>query len=49
MSSGKNIVMVVFDFLRKDCVGAFGQPPWGKVNTPNLDALASESQIFTRA
>lgn len=49
MSSGKNIVMVVFDSLRKDCVGAFGQPPWGKVNTPNLDALASESQIFTRA
>jgi arylsulfatase A-like enzyme len=49
MGSGKNIVMVVFDSLRKDCVGAFGQPPWGEVETPNLDALASESRIFTRA
>ena len=49
MGSGKNIMMVLFDSLRKDCVGAFGQPPWGKVKTLNLDALASESQIFTRA
>ena len=49
MSSGRNVVMVVFDSLRKDCVGAYGQPPWGRVQTPNLDALASESMVFTRA
>ena len=49
MTSGKNVVLVVFDSLRKDCVGAYGQPPWGKVKTPNLDALASESTVFTRA
>jgi arylsulfatase A-like enzyme len=49
MASGKNVVLVVFDSLRRDCVGAYGAPPWGKVETPNLDALASESLMFTRA
>ena len=44
-----NIVLVVFDSLRKDCVGRYGQPYWGKVNTPNFDALAEESLVMTRA
>jgi hypothetical protein len=29
-----NIILVVFDSLRKDCLGAYGSPPWGKVHTP---------------
>ena len=37
-----NVILVVFDSLRKDCVGCYGQPPWGKVHTPVLDALAKE-------
>ena len=49
MASGKNIILVIFDTLRKDCVGVYGSPPWGKVRTPHLDALASESLVFTRA
>ena len=44
-----NIILVVFDSLRKDCVGTYGQPPWGKVHTPHFDALARESIVFTRA
>ena len=44
-----NIVLVVFDSLRKDCVGVYGSPPWGKVRTPHFDALAEESIVFTRA
>jgi len=44
-----NIVLVVFDSLRKDCIGAYGEPPWGKVHTPHLDALAKESLVMTRA
>jgi len=44
-----NIVLVIFDSLRKDCVGAYGQPPWGKVHTPNLDAFAAESLMMQRA
>jgi arylsulfatase A-like enzyme len=44
-----NIVLVVFDSLRKDCIGAYGEPPWGKVRTPHLDALAAESLVMTRA
>ncbi len=43
-----NIILVVFDTLRKDCIGTYGSPPWGKVHTPNLDAFAQESLIFTR-
>jgi len=50
-----NVVLVVFDSLRKDCIGCFndgepGTPPWGwKVKTPHLDALAAESLLFDRA
>ncbi len=29
-----NIILVIFDSLRKDCVGVHGSPPWGKVHTP---------------
>jgi len=43
-----NIVLVVFDSLRKDCIGAYGKPPWGKVHTPNLDAFAAQSLMMTR-
>ena len=41
-----NIILLVFDSLRKDCVGCYGQPPWWKVHTPHLDALAKESLVM---
>jgi len=44
-----NIVLVIFDSLRKDCVGVYGSPPWGEVQTPHFDAFARESLIMTRA
>jgi len=44
-----NIVLVVFDSLRKDSIGCYGSPPWGAVHTPHLDALAEESLMMTRA
>ena len=44
-----NIVLVIFDSLRKDCVGTYGSPPWGKVHTPHFDAFAAESLVMTRA
>jgi len=44
-----NIILVVFDSLRKDCVGACGSPYWGPVRTPHFDALARESLMMTRA
>jgi len=43
-----NIILVILDSLRKDCIGAYGTPPWGKVYTPNLDRFAAESMMFTR-
>jgi arylsulfatase A-like enzyme len=44
-----NIILVIFDSLRKDCVGVHGSPPWGKVHTPHFEALAAESLVMTRA
>ncbi len=44
-----NIILVIFDSLRKDCVGAYGSPPWGKVHTPHFDAFAKESLVMTQA
>ena len=42
---GPNVVVVIIDSLRKDHVGAYGND-W--IKTPNLDALAKESLLFTR-
>jgi arylsulfatase A-like enzyme len=44
--SKMNVILVIIDSLRKDHVGAYGNP-W--IKTPNLDALAKESLRFTRA
>jgi arylsulfatase A-like enzyme len=44
-----NIILVIFDSLRKDCAGAYGAPPWGKVHTPHFDAFARQSLVMTRA
>ena len=41
-----NVVVVITDSLRKDHVGAYGNP-W--IKTPNMDALAKESLRFSRA
>ncbi len=43
--AGTNVVLVIIDSLRRDHVGAYGNP-W--IKTPNLDALAKESLRFTR-
>ncbi len=44
-----NIILVIFDSLRKDCVGVYGSPPWGKVHTPHFNDFAKESLVFTKA
>lgn len=43
-----NLIMIIFDSLRKDCIECLGSPPWGKVYTPNLNRLAEESFVLTR-
>ena len=39
-----NVALVIIDSLRRDHVGAYGN---GWIKTPNLDALAKESLLFT--
>ena len=43
-----NVILVIFDSLREDCIGCLGAPPWGKVLTPNLDRFAGESFVVKR-
>jgi arylsulfatase A-like enzyme len=43
---GPNVLVLVIDSLRHDYVGAYGNE-W--IRTPNIDALARESLLFTRA
>lgn len=50
----RNVVLVVFDTLRKDALGSYGErPDWGSdfppIATPHLDDFAAESVRFTRA
>lgn len=35
-----NLIFIIFDSLRKDCLEFLGQPPWGVVKTPNLNKIA---------
>ena len=44
-----NIVLVVFDTLRRDCINYYGAPPWGKVHTPNFDSFAKQSLTMLNA
>lgn len=44
-----NIILIVFDSLRKDCLGAYGNPFWGKVHTPHFDEFARQSLVMNRA
>ena len=43
-----NVVLVVFDTLRKDCINFHGSPPWGPVATPHFDRFAAESLVCDR-
>jgi arylsulfatase A-like enzyme len=52
--AGYNVVLVVFDTLRKDALGSYEQVPgweadFPPVATPRLDAFAREAVRFTRA
>jgi len=44
-----NIILVVFDSLRKDSVGTYGSPPWGEIHTPHFDRFAEDSLVIDRA
>jgi arylsulfatase A-like enzyme len=46
VKEGTNVVLIILDSLRKDHVGAYGND---EIRTPNLDALAEESLLFSRA
>jgi hypothetical protein len=44
--AGPNVILLIIDSLRRDHVGAYGNP-W--IHTPTLDAIAAEGLLFTHA
>ena len=46
MPNRKNVLLIIADQFRWDCVGAAGNPV---IKTPNLDALAAEGVLFKKA
>ena len=44
-----NIILVVFDTLRKDCAGAYSSPAWGEVQVPHFKAFAEQAVVMRRA
>ncbi len=52
-----NVILVISDSMRRDCLGVYGAPPWaaqfktgiGRVHTPHLDRFASRSIVFDNA
>ena len=46
IKEGTNVVLIIIDSLRKDHIGAYGNQ---EIRTPNLDALAKDSLLFSRA
>lgn len=46
MKRVSNVILILADQLRKDCIGAYGNP---YVHTPNIDRLAASSIQFDRS
>lgn len=52
-----NVILILSDSLRRDCVGCYGQPSWasdfktgiGRIRTPHLDRFADNALVFDRA
>ena len=52
-----NVILIVSDTMRRDCLGCYGAPPWasefktgiGRVHTPHLDRFAESASIFDNA
>lgn len=44
-----NIILVIFDSLRKDSMNVYGPPPWGELYTPHFQAFAEQALVMTRA
>ncbi len=45
MSQRQNVLLILADQLRPDCLGVAGNP---LIHTPNLDSLAQEGTLFTK-
>lgn len=48
MRDVNNVILIIFDSLREDCIECIGSPPWGRVYTPNINTFASESFVLKR-
>lgn len=44
-----NVVLMIFDSLRRDSCGIYGDGPWGSIQTPHFQRFADESLVMTNA
>lgn len=52
-----NVILIISDTMRRDCLGCYGAPSWagdfntkiGRIHTPHLDRFAEKSLIFENA
>src|SRR5262249_45717120 len=47
----RNVLLIISDTLRRDCVSVFGEPGWfgSPVHTPHLARFAERATVFDRA
>jgi arylsulfatase A-like enzyme len=45
MKNINNLILIIFDSLREDCIEGIGQPYWGPVTTPNLKKFIEDSYL----
>ena len=43
------VIYVMADSMRRDHVGAYGNPPWGPIHTPSLNRFADRAAVFDNA
>ncbi len=52
-----NVILIISDTLRRDCLGCYGTPPWakefktkiGRVHTPHLNRFATIAAVYENA
>src|SRR5437763_1913807 len=50
-SEVRNVLLIISDTLRRDCVSVYGEPGWfGRpLDTPHLERFAQRATVFDRA
>src|SRR5947199_10656204 len=50
-AEARNVLLIISDTLRRDCVSVYGEPGWfGRpIDTPHLERFSQRATVFDRA